>query len=571
MASNASNEGNGRPAFVNLSRLSLYALGALRLLPLVVVIAWGVQAQPVRLVLAIAVAGAVEAFLLAGIFRTWRRFFLAGFPFYLIGCLYASYIIMYGSQPGRSLAFILLTTSPEEIVGFLSLPPSLLPLLGLIGLAAFYLLLWSQLPAELRIESDVKPFVARSLLVSTLLATMYSATYPNDLIDGIAASPTTGTAMFFASTLPNANLMLHGTEIVKVPYHAHRDSAEEVHILVIGESVRRDSWSAYGYTRPTTPFLDSLKGEAFFLQNAVADANLTTWSVPILLTGMTPTEFSIGSTEAIHGNLVDLAKEAGYETAWLLNQDITISITVGLSPDHLVYPPDFKANIRDRHALDEELLPGLRRELARAGHARFIGIHMIGSHWEYYRRYPRSFQRFGSDGGLNMFSIFAPGKIQARVTDSYDNTVLYTDWFLKQVIESARQLTVPATVTFFPDHGEDLEQLDGDSGHGAPHYTPHAFEIPAFVWMNTAYRKAHPDKVTALQANISREIRTHDVFGTMADLMGISWPGAKPSRSFASDQFVPDTSEKFAAGGVLVAPPVRQSVNAVSIPLTQHR
>ena len=80
-----------------------------------------------------------------------------------------------------------------------------------------------------------------------------------------------------------------------------------------------------------------------------------------------------------------------------------------------------------------------------------------------------------------------------------------------------------------------------------------------------------PDKVSALQANISREIRTHDVFGTMADLMGISWPGAKPSRSFASDQFVPDTSEKFAAGGVLVAPPVRQSVNAVSIPLTQHR
>jgi hypothetical protein len=26
-----------------------------------------------------------------------------------------------------------------------------------------------------------------------------------------------------------------------------------------------------------------------------------------------------------------------------------------------------------------------------------------------------------------------------------------------------------------------------------------------------------------LQANIAKEIRTHDVFGTMADLMGISW------------------------------------------------
>jgi glucan phosphoethanolaminetransferase (alkaline phosphatase superfamily) len=546
---------NGRAVVVNLRRLNLYALGALRLVPPMVMIAWGMQGQPARLVIAIAVPAVVEAFLLAGIFRTWRSFFLAGFPFFLIGCLYASYTIMYGSQPARSLAFIVLTTSAEEIVGFLSLAPSLLPLSGLISLAAFYGLLWYQLPSEVRIESDVKPLAARSLLVLTLLATIYSATYPNDLIDGIAASPTTGTAMFFASTLPNANRALHGLDIVKTPYRARRDSAEETHILVIGESVRRDSWSAYGYTRPTTPFLDSLKTEAFFLQHAVADANLTTWSVPILLTGLTPTQFSIGSIQAIHGNLVDLAKEAGYHTTWLLNQDITISIAVGMSPDHLVYPPDFKANLLDRHALDGELLPGLQRELARAGHARFIGIHMIGSHWEYYRRYPPGFQRFGSAGGLNTFSIFAPGKIQARVTDSYDNTVLYTDWFLKQVIESARQLTVPATVTFFPDHGEDLEQLDGNAGHGAPQYTRHAFEIPAFVWMNTAYRTAHPDKVSALQANISREIRTHDVFDTLGDLMGISWPGAKATRSFVSSRFVPDTAEKFAAGGVLVTPP----------------
>jgi glucan phosphoethanolaminetransferase (alkaline phosphatase superfamily) len=323
--------------------------------------------------------------------------------------------------------------------------------------------------------------------------------------------------------------------------------------------------------QPDSPYLDSLKGEAFFLQHAVADANLTTWSVPILLTGLTPTQFSNESIGAIHGNLVDLAKEAGYDTAWLLNQDITISIAVGMRPDRLIYPPDFKANLLDRHALDGGLLPGLQRELARSGHARFIGIHMMGSHWEYYRRYPPGFQRFGSAGGLNTLSIFTGGAIQTRVTDSYDNTVLYSDWFLEQVIESARKLTVPATVTFFPDHGEDLEQFDGTSGHGAPQYTRHAFEIPALVWMNAAYRKAHPDKVTSLQANIAKEIRTHDVFGTMADLMGISWPGAQPSRSFASDQFMPDTNEKFAAGGILVAPPMRQSVSVVSIPSLQRR
>ncbi|HEY6926985.1 MAG TPA: phosphoethanolamine transferase [Steroidobacteraceae bacterium] len=544
----------GFPLF-NPRRLTLCVLGALRLLPSAVMIDWAIQAQPVRVVMAIAVTAALEVFLLAATFRTWRSFFLSGFPFFLVGCVFASDTLMYGSQPGHTLAFIVLTTSAEEIAGFLSLPQTRLPLFGLITAAALYLLLSLRMTRALRLDADIKPPIVRILLAVTLLATIYSATSPNDLIEGIAASPTAGTAIFLASTLPSADRALRGTNLVKVPYRAHRDGEEEVHILVIGESVRRDSWSVYGYSRHTTPNLDLLKDEIFLLQHAVADANLTTWSVPILLTGMTPREFSTGSTNAIHGNLVDLAKEAGYDTSWLSNQDSAISTSVGMDPDRLIYPPGFRASPVGRHGLDEGLLPGLHRELARMGHARFIGVHMIGSHWEYYRRYPPNFQHFGSPEGLNTLSIFAPGAIQASVTDSYDNTVLYSDWFLGQVIESARQLTVPATVMFFPDHGEDLEQLDGTSGHGAPQYTQHAFEIPAFVWMNAAYRKAHPDKVSALQANVSQEIRTHDVFGTMADLMGISWPGAKAARSFASNHFVADTAEKIAAGGVLLPPP----------------
>jgi glucan phosphoethanolaminetransferase (alkaline phosphatase superfamily) len=346
---------------------------------------------------------------------------------------------------------------------------------------------------------------------------------------------------------------LHGSQVAKVPYHAHREGGEEVHVLVLGESARRESWSVYGYGRPTTPYLDKLKGEAVFLQNAVADANLTSWAVPILLSGVAPETFM---HTPIRGNIVDLAKEAGYSTAWLLNQDITISLEVGIDADRTIYPPDFKANILDRHTLDESLLPAYGRELERTGRARFIGIHMMGSHWEYYRRYPQSFAKFGSGAGLSMISIFTEGeKVESMVTDSYDNTVLYTDWFLQQIIEPVRRLRVPATVTFFPDHGEDLQKLDGESGHGAPKYTRHAFEIPAFVWMNEAYVEAHPEKVAALRANAAKEVRSHDLFGTLAELLGIRWPGQDPTRSFASERFSPDTSAKLIAGGKLITRP----------------
>src|SRR6185312_13950610 len=142
---------------LNLHSLSLYAVGVLRLVPLAVMIAWAMQEQPARLVVSVAVAGVVEACLLAAVFRTWRGFFLAGLPLFLFGSLYASYALMYGSQPGRSLAYILLTTSWEEIVGCLSLPQSRLPLLGLISVAALYLILSLRLAHGSRIDSDVKP------------------------------------------------------------------------------------------------------------------------------------------------------------------------------------------------------------------------------------------------------------------------------------------------------------------------------------------------------------------------------------------------------------------------------
>ncbi len=94
-----------------------------------------------------------------------------------------------------------------------------------------------------------------------------------------------------------------------------------------------------------------------------------------------------------------------------------------------------------REVLDEKLLAPYRRELNRSGAPRFIGMHVMGSHWEYYRRYPPSFQRFGHAHELNILSIADSGaRTDQAMVDAYDNSVLYTDWFIEQVIEAARPL-----------------------------------------------------------------------------------------------------------------------------------
>ncbi len=196
-----------------------------------------------------------------------------------------------------------------------------------------------------------------------------------------------------------------------------------------------------------------------------------------------------------------------------------------------------------RFITDEALLPAYKRELGNGGHSRFIGLHVLQSHWEYYKRYPPKFQRYGDASKLGLFSLFdANREVEKSLTDSYDNSVLYSDWFLEQVIEAARQLKVPTTVTYVPDHGESLPD-PGRSGCRPRRSRPHLsqYEIPAFVWVNDAYRAAHPQRVAILKANVARQVRSHEFFYTVADLMGITWPNAKPERSFVSPSFVPDT------------------------------
>ena len=189
---------------------------------------------------------------------------------------------------------------------------------------------------------------------------------------------------------------------------------------------------------------------------------------------------------AVRGNLVDLAGEAGYTTSWLMNQDPHISLLTGVHADRMVYPPSLRTLAASRLPLDEILLPEFRRQITQTGHARFIGLHVIGSHWAYDSRYPPGFEPFGSGVPLTYQDAISD-KSDQRVVDAYDNSVAYSDWFLSQLIDEARKLAVPVTVTYFSDHGEDIYALDGRSGHGAPVYSQHQFDIPAFVWVNAAY------------------------------------------------------------------------------------
>jgi glucan phosphoethanolaminetransferase (alkaline phosphatase superfamily) len=498
--------------------------------------------------------------LLAFLTRTWRRFFLVQAPLWILAAVYAGYTFTYGSPPGELLAYVFATSSWDEVVGFFGIWQGERLLIGTAVLSAIYIAVAAVAPTT-PIFAARASYVRWGTLGALTLMIAFAAREPLPFIQGLAVNPVIGTAMFVKGPLHAASTLVEGKGVPKVPYSAERVPGEEVHILIIGESARRDSWSAYGYSRKTTPNIDRLQSEMILFKNAVADANVTICAVPILLTGMSPAQFDM---KAVHGNLVDLAGEAGYSTAWLMNQDPHISLLTGIHAGRMVYPPSLKTLAASRLPLDEILLPEFNRQIAARGRARFIGLHVIGSHWAYDSRYPAQFRLFGAGSGLTDADAIS-GKPNRQIVDAYDNSVAYTDWFLAQIIAAARSLAVPATVTYFSDHGEDLYALDGMSGHGAAVYSKHQFDIPAFVWMNAAFRQAHADKVQALEQNAGKEIRSHNVFYSVADLMGIHWPGQRPDESFASAAFVPDVATPLlaGAGGTLVNrdPVIRDPVN----------
>jgi glucan phosphoethanolaminetransferase (alkaline phosphatase superfamily) len=534
----------------------VYLLGMLYLAPVMIMLLWSWHFYKSRSLVTIFLAAVLETALIAACARTWRLFFLVHFPLFVLTLAYAVYTVDFGILPGRGLALLIVTTSWEEITGAFVVSGQKWLSVTFAALAAGYLAVAWRLPRT-PIFSGKSFIAARVLLVLSVPLAAYAAHDPAELIDGMALNPAVGSVMFIGIRLPEALNHSEGRDVHKIPYHAHRvTSGEEVHVLIVGESARRRSWSVYGYERPTTPYLERLKHEAIFLTDMYSDANLTTWAVPILLTGLTPAQIT---NTPITGNLFDLAKEAGYSTAWLVNQDTNVSDSIGIEPDRLVSHPRGPATGFGSTLLDGTLLPAYRRELARSGQSRFIGMHIMESHWEYYNRYPPAFQRFGKSAKLNSMSLFLNTReMSAQLRDAYDNSVLYTDWFLQQVIEAARKLNVPATVVFVPDHGEGLAALDpGFTGHGDTHYAPAQFEIPAFVWVNGFYKEAHPQLVAALEHNAAKEIRSHNVFFTMATLMGITWPGERADWSFASDNFIPDTTRQYLAGGVLVTLPAQ--------------
>jgi glucan phosphoethanolaminetransferase (alkaline phosphatase superfamily) len=265
------------------------------------------------------------------------------------------------------------------------------------------------------------------------------------------------------------------------------------------------NWGLYGYARNTNPRLGAAKDVIVF-RDVVTQAAVTRISVPLILTR--------GSIEdqqrtARERSIVSVFREAGFQTYWISTQQRD-PFTGAINR----YPREADVTRFYERRLDGQVVDTVREMLAANPRGKmFFVIHTLGSHFNPVSRYPRAFDVFPDDSS-------APGE-QQRLINAYDNTIVYTDHVLSELIGVLRGRSGLKALFYVSDHGENL--FDDDRGlYG--HYLNNEYDlpIPMIFWSSDEFARRFPGKVAAARGNASRPLNTRAVFHSLADMAGIT-------------------------------------------------
>jgi lipid A ethanolaminephosphotransferase len=170
---------------------------------------------------------------------------------------------------------------------------------------------------------------------------------------------------------------------------------------------------------------------------------------------------------------------------------------------------------------DSVLLTGMNDEIRQSQKEKvLIVLHTKGSHGpSYYSRYPKSFEKFTPVCRHEELSKCT----QQELINAYDNSILYTDYFLHQTIEQLKQLNMPVMLIYASDHGESLGE-EGLYLHGTPFmFAPeYQKEIPFIIWRSKELQQLQGKDNQAVQQK--GEFSHANIFHTILGVLGVKSP-----------------------------------------------
>ncbi len=258
------------------------------------------------------------------------------------------------------------------------------------------------------------------------------------------------------------------TQII-LPDAKIKDHQKSVVVLVIGESARMQNFSLYGYPKNTNPLLSKILNVKALKSESCATNTIS--GVKCILEHK--------YTNKLYEPLPNYLYRNGVDVIWRTVNwgEPKIKVRKYLTAS------DLKTNCDAEDCnYDGVLLNGLEEEIRNSKKDKvLIILHTSTSHGPTYnKKYPQKFNKFTPVCD----NVELSKCTQKELINAYDNTIVYTDYLLSEIINILGKITDFKSAMFYvSDHGESL----GENNlymHGLPKgIAPKTqFEIPFIVW-----------------------------------------------------------------------------------------
>ncbi|CNB65515.1 kdo(2)-lipid A phosphoethanolamine 7''-transferase [Yersinia similis] len=291
-------------------------------------------------------------------------------------------------------------------------------------------------------------------------------------------------------------------------------------VFIIGETTRWDHMGLLGYSRDTTPRLSKEKNLVAF-RGESCDTS-TKLSLRCMFVRESGVEDNAQRTLK-EQNVFAVMKSLGF-TSELFAMQSEMWFYNNVNTNNYSFRELIASEKRnDGKPVDDMLLVDeLKESLGRYPVGKhLVVLHTKGSHYLYSQRYPRSYARYQPECmGVDEFCS------KQQLINAFDNSVLYTDSFIANVIDQMRDKK--ALVFYSADHGESIS--DNSHFHGTPREMapPEQFRVPVMVWASDKFL-AQPEHLAAfeqLQAEqrVGKTHRHAELFDSVLGCLGYTSP-----------------------------------------------
>lgn len=325
-----------------------------------------------------------------------------------------------------------------------------------------------------------------------------------------------------------------------------------VYVLVIGESLTRDHMNVYRYPRRNTPFQSDVVSDPHYtFFNHVYSCY--TQTVQVLTYALTEKN-QYNDMDLVNAySLIDMAREAGFHTTWISNQsrfgiwDTPIG-AIGSECDDQYWINQYIGTNVVTKDYDTALVSYLRK-IDPSNRRQLIVLHLMGSHVNYWDRYPQEFYHWPIDQSR-------PRTTEEIMNDEYDNSVIFNDYVMASIMNEAVNYLHADGVVYFSDHGEEVSARPG---HNADQFNFEMARIPFWIYSSDTFMVENPRFMTRMRSRRNMPFTNDMLYDTMMGMMGLTAAHYDARSDFFSDDFDKDVTTLMTMhGNVMVRTDVEQ-------------